>query len=143
MQPASEEVFLTVHGSPRPLGVNDHLRSALRSYSLRARIRTSRYGAHPIRHAFATRLMDQGTPMKEIADLLGHRNIETTFLYPQSRCAATSQACLEWPEVNRKHDWLARWAISSLFPADSSLRNSPKGAGRMLDGEGRSDVNAK
>jgi integrase len=74
-EPASEEVFLTVRGSRRALGVNNHLGSALKSYARRAGVRTTRYGAHPIRHAFATRLMEQGTPMKDIADLLGHRNI--------------------------------------------------------------------
>jgi site-specific recombinase XerD len=79
--PRIEEVFLCVRGLQRPLGINNHLGYALQSYYRRAGLRATRRGAHPIRHAFATRLMERGTPIKDIADLLGHRSIETTFLY--------------------------------------------------------------
>jgi integrase len=97
----SGEVFLTVRGSRRPLGINNHLGFALKSYFLRAGIRATRYGAHPIRHAFATRLMENGTPIKEIADLLGHRSIETTFLYTKVDVDRLRRLAVEWPEVNR------------------------------------------
>lgn len=97
----SEEVFLTVRGSRRPLGINNHLGAALKSYFLRADIRATRYGAHPIRHAFATRLMEKGTPIKEIADLLGHRSIETTFLYTKVDVDRLRRLAVEWPGVNR------------------------------------------
>lgn len=97
----SEEVFLTVRGSRRPLGINNHLGFALKSYFLRAGIQVTRYGAHPIRHAFATRLMENGTPMKEIADLLGHRSIETTFLYTKVDVDRLRKLAVEWPGVNR------------------------------------------
>jgi integrase/recombinase XerD len=96
----SEEIFLTVRGSPRPLGVNNHLGAALKSYFQRAGIRATRYGAHPIRHAFATRLMEQGTPLKQIADLLGHRTIETTFLYTKVDVERLRRLAVEWPEVH-------------------------------------------
>jgi integrase/recombinase XerD len=97
----TEEVFVTARGSRRPLGINNHLGSALKSYFLHAGIRATRYGAHPIRHAFATRLMEKGTPMKEIADLLGHRNIETTFLYTKVDVDRLRKLAVEWPGVNR------------------------------------------
>jgi site-specific recombinase XerD len=96
-----EEVFLTVRGRRRPLGVNNHLGSALKSYYLRAGILAPPYGAHPIRHAFATRLMEQGTPIKDIADLLGHRHIETTFLYTKVDVDRLRTLAAEWPEVNQ------------------------------------------
>jgi site-specific recombinase XerD len=96
-----EEVFLTVRGPRRPLGVNNHLGSALKGYYQRAGLQVSRYGAHPIRHAFATRLMEQGTPIKDIADLLGHRNIETTFLYTKVDLERLRTLADEWPEVNQ------------------------------------------
>jgi integrase/recombinase XerD len=97
--PGIEEVFLTVRGTQRPLGVNNHLGSALRSYYRRAGLRETRCGAHPIRHAFATRLMEQGTPLKDIADLLGHRSIETTFLYTKVDLERLRMLAAEWPEV--------------------------------------------
>lgn len=97
--PSMEEVFLTVRGAQRPLGANNHLGSALRPYYLRAGLRSTRCGAHPIRHAFATRLMERGTPLKDIADLLGHRSIETTFLYTKVDLERLRGLAAEWPEV--------------------------------------------
>lgn len=99
--PLMQEVFLTVRGTQRALGVNNHLGSALKSYYQRANIQMSHCGAHPIRHAFATRLMEQGTPIKDIADLLGHRHIETTFLYTKVDVDRLRTLAAEWPEVNQ------------------------------------------
>jgi integrase/recombinase XerD len=96
---SSEQVFLTVRRPYRPLGINNHLGSALKSYYQRAGIPATRYGAHAIRHAFATRLMEHGTPMKNIADLLGHRSIQTTFLYTKVDVARLRTLAEEWPEV--------------------------------------------
>jgi integrase/recombinase XerD len=98
--PTTEEVFLTLRNPRRPLGVNNHLGSALKSYYQRAGIQTTRYGAHPIRHAFATHLMEHGTPIKDIADLLGHRNIETTFLYTKVDVDRLRTLAAEWPGVD-------------------------------------------
>ncbi len=97
--PSIEEVFLTVRGAPRPLGVNNHLGYTLKSYYRRAGLRATRCGAHPIRHAFATRLMERGTPIKDIADLLGHRSIETTFLYTKVDLERLRTLAAEWPGV--------------------------------------------
>lgn len=99
--PGIGEVFLTVRGPgpQRPLGINNHLGSALKSYYHRAGLRTTRCGAHPIRHAFATRLLERGTPLKDIADLLGHRSIETTFLYTKVDLERLRTLAAEWPEA--------------------------------------------
>ncbi|WP_244560044.1 tyrosine-type recombinase/integrase [Ensifer aridi] len=40
-----------------------------------------RAGAHLLRHSLATRLVGQRRPINEVADLLGHRGINTTALY--------------------------------------------------------------
>jgi integrase/recombinase XerD len=39
------------------------------------------YGPHSLRHACATRLINQGASLKEIGDQLGHRDVETTRIY--------------------------------------------------------------
>lgn len=39
------------------------------------------HGPHSLRHACATRLINQGASLKAIADQLGHRNLETTQIY--------------------------------------------------------------
>jgi site-specific recombinase XerD len=43
--------------------------------------------------------MEQGTPLKHIADLLGHRSIETTFLYTKVDLERLRMLAAEWPGV--------------------------------------------
>lgn len=98
---ACPDMFLTVRGVPRPMGINHHLGCAIKRYYQRAGLQVSRCGAHAIRHAFATRLLEQGTPLKAIADLLGHRSIETTFLYTKVDVERLRTFASEWPEVSQ------------------------------------------
>jgi site-specific recombinase XerD len=39
------------------------------------------HGPHSLRHACATRLINEGMSLKTIADQLGHRSLETTRIY--------------------------------------------------------------
>jgi integrase/recombinase XerD len=55
---------------------------AIASRRLRSlNIETNHYGAHSIRHACATRLLEQAHSLKEIGDYLGHKDPETTRIY--------------------------------------------------------------
>jgi site-specific recombinase XerD len=56
-------------------------------------------GPHAFRHGFATRMLRHGQSMKTIADLLGHRNINSTFIYTKVDFQALVQLPLDWPEV--------------------------------------------
>jgi len=93
------EIFLTIQGRRRPLSLNNHLGCALELYYKRAGVKARRIGAHPIRHAFATRLIQQGASIKTVADLLGHRSIESTFLYTKVHLDQLRTLAAEWPEV--------------------------------------------
>lgn len=44
-------------------------------------IKAPRYGPHALRHACAGRLLAQGLSLKEIADHLGHRSLDSSRLY--------------------------------------------------------------
>jgi integrase/recombinase XerD len=44
-------------------------------------IQANRRGPHALRHACATRLLKKGTPLKDIADFLGHRDAKSIGLY--------------------------------------------------------------
>jgi len=92
------EVFLTVNRPIKPFSSNYRLGTSLMRYYKRAGIHSKVQGTHPIRHAFATRLMEQKVPIKTISDLLGHRSINTTFIYTK---VDIPQLCLlirEWPK---------------------------------------------
>jgi integrase/recombinase XerD len=56
------------------------------------------HGSHALRHAWATRMLDQGRSLKTISDLLGHRNLDTTRLYTKVDIRRLSTVGLAWPE---------------------------------------------
>ncbi|MCP4065820.1 MAG: tyrosine-type recombinase/integrase [Gammaproteobacteria bacterium] len=55
---------------------------------------------HAFRHAFATRLLRAGQPVKAIADLLGHRSFDAVSIYAKVDFARLIEAAVEWPEVS-------------------------------------------
>jgi len=70
-------------GERRPWGSLRH-DTVWRTVSRRMRklaIELDHVGAHSLRHACATRLLDKGTSLKEIADFLGHRDMHPVSIY--------------------------------------------------------------
>lgn len=55
-------------------------------------------GAHALRHAFATRLLRAGQPLKAIADLLGHRSLSSTCIYAKVDHPRLLEVAVDWPE---------------------------------------------
>ena len=49
----------------------------------------------------ASRLLLEGTPLKEIADVLGHQSIDTTLRYARLDPTELSKVALPWPEEQR------------------------------------------
>jgi site-specific recombinase XerD len=82
------EIFLTVEAPIRPLGSGTVSRIvARRALSLNPPVVP--HGAHALRHACATHLLEQGLSLKEIGDHLGHRDLNSTAL-----CASVNLAGL-------------------------------------------------
>ena len=58
-------------------------------------------GSHAIRHAWATRAFAQGHDLKTVADLLGHRQLESTRIYTKVDYPQLRSVGLPWPEEVR------------------------------------------
>ena len=64
-------------GTLKPTAVGD----AFQLWSKRSGLDLPCQGAHCLRHSYAVHLLRQGTSLKTIGDLLGHRNAESTSAY--------------------------------------------------------------
>jgi integrase/recombinase XerD len=76
----SRNLFLTLTPPYRPVEstVLSHMTS---KWIKRAEIQCRRTGPHCLRHACATRLLEDGTSLKEIGDFLGHRSSDSVGVY--------------------------------------------------------------
>ena len=61
------------------------------------RIGHPRGGPHLLRRTFATVLHNRGAPLKEVADILGHKSIDTTALYARLNLRQLEKVALPWP----------------------------------------------
>ena len=57
------------------------------------------YSAHLFRFSLATHLVNHGTPIKEIADMLGHVSIDTTAIYTKVDVTHLADVALPVPEA--------------------------------------------
>jgi len=73
-------LFLTLKPPYRGIGHSSLWRITSRRMQA-AGIRCRRRGPHCLRHACVTHLLEQGASLKEIGDLLGHRDFRSTSIY--------------------------------------------------------------
>ena len=53
---------------------------------------------HLLRHTLASRLLASGSTLKEVADLLRHRNLDTSLIYAKVDTVRLAQVALPWPQ---------------------------------------------
>lgn len=98
-QPRREEVFLTVRAPFHGICTSTVYQVA--SNSLHGRnLNIRHHGPHSYRHSCATKLVNEGLSLKEVADVLGHAKIDTTAIYAKvnfARLREVSDMC--WKEV--------------------------------------------
>ncbi len=52
---------------------------------------------HALRHTLARRLLEHGSSLKEVADILRHRSPDTSRIYAKLDTRALSTVALPWP----------------------------------------------
>ena len=77
---ARREVFLALNAPYRPL-TQGAIYSTIARRFRRLGVSAPKLGPHGLRHACATHLLAQGTPLPEISNHLGHRDVQSTRIY--------------------------------------------------------------
>src|SRR5258705_1824039 len=92
------QVFLRHHAPIGPFSEQDHLHQILVKHARAAHVAVSekrRHGMHSLRHSLATRLMESGTPVEQIAAILGHQSVESTGVYLKSSLGLLRKCALD------------------------------------------------
>lgn len=63
----------------------------------RAKIESPRKGAHLFRHALASTMLQKGSSLREIGELLRHRSPDTTAIYAKVDLLSLRSLALPWP----------------------------------------------
>jgi site-specific recombinase XerD len=92
------QVFLRHTAPIGPFSEQDHLHQILVKHARAAHVplgEKRRHGMHSLRHTLATRLMEEGTPVEQIADILGHQSVTATGAYLKSSLGLLAQCALD------------------------------------------------
>jgi integrase/recombinase XerD len=96
----SEQKVFVRHRCPVGTAVNaDLIRAVMRRTYAKLDGWSHSKGTHVLRHTFATRLHRNGASLKEVADILGHRSLDSTVIYTQVDVPRLLTVVLPWPEV--------------------------------------------
>lgn len=92
----SNRAIFVRHVAPydEPITTKSVKRAVLAAYR---RCGWTRTGVHILRHSAASRLLRAGAPMKEIADILRHRSLNTSAIYAKVDLTNLTAVALPWP----------------------------------------------
>jgi integrase len=92
----SNRAVFVRHVAPRDVPVGpDLVRKTIRQAFARAGLPYTR--SHLLRHTMANRLLAAGSSLKEVADVLRHRSLNTTMIYAKLDSRRLSEVALPWP----------------------------------------------
>lgn len=98
--PTSSRALFVRHNTPKDaLLTTELVRGAMRRAYARAGFPKEWTGTHLLRHTAATNMQKGGASLKEVADVLGHRSIDTTIIYTKIDVPALRSVALPWPEA--------------------------------------------
>jgi site-specific recombinase XerD len=98
-RPANESRAVFVrHRAPFHLPVSPSvIRSVVRQAAVRSGLMDRLHGPHRLRHSAATRMLHQGATLKQIADILRHRSLDTTAIYAKVDVPRLAAIAQPWP----------------------------------------------
>ncbi|MGA2119390.1 MAG: tyrosine-type recombinase/integrase [Bryobacteraceae bacterium] len=90
-------IFLNLYPPHEPLASAVILSGIAQGELRKAGINGHRPGAYVFRHPLAAHMVCRGTTFKEVADILGHRALESTAIYPKLDLSSLAQVAIAWP----------------------------------------------
>ena len=100
-RPSTDEdrIFVRhIHPEGAPI-CNNAVSKVIRRAFHRAGIDASSKGSHILRHTLATRMIQGGASLKEIADVLRHRSLDTTTIYAKVNLPMLAEVTMPFPEL--------------------------------------------
>jgi integrase/recombinase XerD len=94
--PPQRNIFLRMRapsGVLKPTAITEAFQCLVRKSGLNIPF----HGPHCLRHSFAVHLLKNGTPLKTIGDILGHRTAESTSMYLRLATEDLREVALEVP----------------------------------------------
>ena len=92
----TRQIFLQ-HRAPQKELDTSSVSSIIQRHLKKSGIECSSMGAYLLRHSLATHMVNQGVPIKEISDVLGHKSIDTTAIYTKVDRSLLINAALPLP----------------------------------------------
>ncbi len=93
----SRQIFLQCHPPFQPLATSNAVVKVVRRALQRAGVaKQPRVVSHIFRHTAASQMLNQGASFKEVADILGHRSLQTTGIYAKLDLKALVSVALPW-----------------------------------------------
>jgi len=99
-RPLTEERYLFVCHRLR-IGQSlqsDVIRNIIRMRFKQTGMKVPSGGTHILRHTVATHMVQQGVSIKEVADFLRHRSLDTTTIYTKVNLPMLHEVALSWPK---------------------------------------------
>lgn len=96
----SDVVFVRHLAPFLPISEGDHLTQIIRDYMRIEHLPTlKKYrGMHSLRHTAASRMLENGTPLVVISDILGHADTDSTAIYLKVDIDRLRECCIPAPE---------------------------------------------
>ncbi|MDH7514139.1 MAG: site-specific integrase [Clostridiales bacterium] len=77
---------------------SDAIRNMMRRRFKQTGMKVPSAGTHILRHTVATHMVQQGVSIKEVADFLRHRSLDTTAIYTKVNLPMLFEVALPWPK---------------------------------------------
>ena len=94
-----DELFLRTKAPHTPLIAPSAPGTMIRKYLEESGLKVPKKGTHLLRHSLATHLINNGSTLKEIADLRGHINIQSTTIYAKVQVERLKNVALPFPAI--------------------------------------------